>query len=62
MQFIRIIFKKCGNKAQLMFTDADSLMYETETENVAEDFYKDKKLFNFSNYSEESEIYDDAKN
>ena len=31
-------------------TDSDSLMYKIEAENVYEDFYKDKELFDFSNY------------
>lgn len=62
MQFIRIMLKNCDKKAQLMFTDADSLMCEIKTENVAEDFYKDEKLFDFANYLEESEFYDDTKN
>ena len=28
-------------------------MYEIPAENVFEDFYKDKELFDFSNYSKE---------
>ena len=35
---------------KLLFTDLDSLVYETETENAYEDFYKDKNLFDFSDY------------
>ena len=33
----------------MLLTDTDSLMYIIETENVYEDFYKDKELFDFSN-------------
>ena len=31
--------------ANLLFTDTDSLIYEIKTEDVYEDFYKDKNLF-----------------
>ena len=48
------IKKKYGEKAQLLFTDTDSLEYEIETE----DFYKDiapevDKFFDTSNYPKE---------
>ena len=43
-----------------MFTDADSLTYEMKSENVYKEFFKWKELFNFSNYSKDSEIYDDT--
>ena len=33
-----------------MFTDTDSLVYEIKREDVYEDFYKDKNLFDFSDY------------
>ena len=36
------IKNKYGNKSKLLFTDTDSLMYETKTENVYEGFSKDK--------------------
>ena len=36
--------------AKLLFTDTDSLVYEIKTENVHEDFYQDKNLFDFSDY------------
>ena len=36
--------------ARLLFTDTDSLVYGIETENVYEDFYQDKYLFDLSNY------------
>ena len=44
----KIHFKKHGNKAELLLTDTDSLIYETETETVHEDFYKDKELFDLT--------------
>ena len=43
-----------------MFTDTDSLTYEIKSENVYKEFYKWKDLFDFSNYSKDSEFYDDA--
>ena len=43
-----------------MLTDTDSLAYETKSENIYEDFFKWKDLFDFSNYSENSEFYNDA--
>ena len=49
-----------GNKSRLLFTDTDSLMYEIKTEDVFEDFRKDKEMFDFSNYSAESKLYDDS--
>ena len=48
------------NNSRLLFTDTDSLMYETKTEDVYEDFSKDKKMFEFSNYSTKSKFYDDC--
>ena len=42
-----------------LFTDIDSLMYEIETEDVYEDFNKDKEMFDFSNYSPRSKYYDE---
>ena len=41
-----------------MFTDTDSLVYEIKTEDVYEDFYKDKNLFDFSNYPLHSKFFD----
>ena len=44
---------------QLLFTDTDSLVYEIKTkEDVYEDFYQDKDLFDFSNYPKDSMFYD----
>ena len=38
----------------LLFTDTDSLTYQIQTDNVYEDFYADKHLFDFSGYEKES--------
>ena len=51
---------KSGHNSRLLFTDADSLMYEIKTEDVYEDFNKDKEMFNFSNYSADSKYYNDS--
>lgn len=51
-----------GDKAELLFTDTESLTYETETENVYEDFCKDKGFLNFSKYAKESKCYDETNN
>ena len=36
--------------AKLLFTDTDSLVYEIKTEDVSEDFYQGKNMFDFSDY------------
>ena len=35
---------------KLLFTDRSSLIYEIETDDVYEDFYRDRNLFYFSDY------------
>ena len=49
---------KYGSNSRLLFTDANSLMYEINTEDVYQDFSKDKEIFDFSNYSAKSKYYD----
>ena len=44
--------------ARLLFTDTDSLVYEIKTNDVYEDFYKDKDLFDFSYYPKDSKFFD----
>ena len=44
--------------AKLLFNDADSLVYEIKTEDVYEDFYQDKNLFDFSDYPLDSKFFD----
>ena len=48
------IKNKYDNKSKLLFTDTDSLMYETKTEDVYEDFSSNKEMLDFSNYSTKS--------
>ena len=43
-----------------MFTDTDNLTYEIKSENVYNELYKCKDLFDFSNYSKDSTFYDDT--
>ena len=53
-------FIKKSFNAKLLLTDADSLTYEIKSENVHEEFYKWKDLFDFSNYSKDSKFFDNA--
>ena len=43
-----------------MFTDTDSLTYEIEAEDVYEDFWNDKDMFDNSDYPENSAYYCNA--
>ena len=43
----------------LLFTNTDSLKYQIQTDNVYEDFYADKHLFDFSGYKKENPFYND---
>ena len=46
--------------AELLFTDTDSLTYEIKSEDVYEEFFKHKHLFDFSNYSKNSKFFDET--
>ena len=52
------IKQKYGSKAKLLFTDTDSLTYEIEAKDVYSDFWKDKHMFDNSDYLENSPYYD----
>ena len=54
------IKKKYGNRARLLFTDADSLTYEIEAEDVYKDFWNEKDMFDNSDYPENSPYYCNA--
>ena len=49
-----------GDKARLLFTDTDSLTYEIEADDVYQDFWKDKHLFDNSDYPKNSPFFDDS--
>ena len=54
------IKKEYGDKAKLLFTDTDSLMYEIRTENVYEDFKRigeEKDCWDNSDYHKDSPYY-----
>ena len=44
--------------AELLFTGTGSLTYEIKSEDVYEEFFKYKHLFDFFNFSKDSEFYD----
>ena len=52
---------KDGNNSRLLFPDFDSLTYEITTEDVYEDFDNDKEMFDFSNYSSNSNYHNSSK-
>ena len=43
--------------AKFLFTDTESLVYEIKTEDIYEDFYQDKNLFDFSDYPLDSKFF-----
>ena len=43
--------------AKLLFTDTDCLTYEIKSEDVYEDFYKDQRLLDLSNYAKDSKFF-----
>ena len=50
-------FIKMNFDAELLFTDTDSVTYEIKSENVSEEFFKWKDLFDFSNYAKDSKFF-----
>ena len=54
------IKSKYGDKARLLFTDTDSLTYEIEADDVYQDFWKDKHLFDNSDYPKDSPFHNNA--
>ena len=51
-------FIKKNFDAKLLFTDTDGLTYEIKSEDVYEEFFKHKHLFDFSNYPKDSKFFD----
>ena len=54
------IKNKYGNNSRLIFTDADSLIYDIKTDDGYESFSKNRKMFEISNYSTKSKYYYDS--
>ena len=54
------IKKRYGDRARLLFTDTDSLTYETEADDVYQDFWNDKDKFDNSDYPENLPYYCNA--
>ena len=50
-------FIKKLSDAEMLLTDTDSLTYKIKSENVYEEYFKWKYLFDFSNYSEDSKFF-----
>ena len=44
----------------MLFTDTDSVTYEIKTENVYEECFKWKDLFDFSNYAKDSRFFNET--
>ena len=44
----------------MLFIDTDSLTYEIKSEDVYEEFFKHKHLFDFSNYPKDSKFFDET--
>ena len=44
--------------AELLFTDTDSLTYKIKSDDVYEELFKHKDLFDFGNFSKDSKFYD----
>ena len=44
--------------AELLFTDTDSLTYEIKSEDVYEECFRHKHLFDLSNYPKDSKFFD----
>ena len=53
-------FIKKNFDVQLLFTDTDSLVYEIKSENVCEEFFKWKDLFDFIDYSKDSKFFNET--
>ena len=54
------IKNRYGDRAELLFTDTDSLTYEIEAEDVYKDFWNDIDKFDNSDYPKNSTYYDES--
>jgi hypothetical protein len=55
-----VILKRYGTNARLLFTDTDSLAYDIRCDDVYNDMYIDRDLYDFSNYDPSSPLYSKA--
>ena len=55
-----VIKEKYGDRAQLLFTDTDSLCYRIETEDFYRDMSEQHDMFDFSNFPKDSPFFSDA--
>ena len=53
-------FIKKNFNAELLFTYTDSIIYDIKLENVYEKFFRWKDLFDFSNYSKDSKVFNET--
>ena len=53
-------FIKKDFDTELLFTDTDSLAYKTKLEDIYEEFFRHKHLFDFSNYPKDSKFFDET--
>ena len=56
------IKNKYSDKPETLITDTDNFVYKILAEIVQENFYKVKKLFHFSNYTQDSKYYNKENN
>ena len=49
---------KQWNLHVLLFTDTDSLCYEIETQDIYDELWQDRNLFDNSDYSKDSKCFD----
>ena len=53
-------FVKKNFDAEFLFSDTNSLTYEIKSENVYEEFFRWKALFDFSNFWKNSKFFDET--
>ena len=60
--YYNFIKDKFADKAEMLLTDNDSLMYKIEVEIFSEDFYKNKELFDLFVYPKDSKFCNNTNN
>ena len=48
---------KYGSNANFLFTETENLVYEIKTDDNRKDFYENKNLLDFSDYSKDSQFF-----